>query len=112
VARINFSHGSRDNQRRRVELVRAAATNAGRLVAVLADLAGPKIRIESFREGAVQLVEGAPFALDTDLEVSGSVNFPAGAEQLYHALIHAAREGHILASASLSTLYSATPPSD
>jgi len=52
------------------------------------------------------------YALDTDLEVSGSVNFPAGAEQLYHALIHAAREGHILASASLSTLYSATPPSD
>jgi pyruvate kinase len=68
VARINFSHGSRDNQRRRVELARAAAADAGRLVAVLADLAGPKIRIESFREGAVQLIEGAPFALDTDLD--------------------------------------------
>ena len=74
VARINFSHGSRDNQRRRVEMVRAAAAGAGRLVAVLADLAGPKIRIESFREGAVQLIEGAPFALDTDLDPeSGTV---------------------------------------
>jgi Raf kinase inhibitor-like YbhB/YbcL family protein len=52
------------------------------------------------------------YALDTDLEVSSSANFPAGAEQLYHALIHAAREGHILASASLSTLYSATPAAD
>ena len=35
---------------------------------MLADLAGPKIRIESFREGKVQLVEGAPFALDTALD--------------------------------------------
>ena len=35
---------------------------------MLADLSGPKIRIESFREGKVQLVEGAPFALDTALD--------------------------------------------
>ena len=52
------------------------------------------------------------YALDTDLTVSSSVNFPAGAEQLYQALIKAARDGHILESASLSTLYSATPPTD
>ena len=68
VARVNFSHGTRDAQRRRVELVRAAAKAAGRYVGVLADLAGPKIRIESFRDGKVQLAEGAPFALDTRLD--------------------------------------------
>jgi pyruvate kinase len=68
VARINFSHGTRDSQRKRVEMVRAAATAAGRYVGILADLAGPKIRIESFRDGAVQLAEGAPFALDTALD--------------------------------------------
>ena len=68
VARINFSHGTRDAQRRQVERVRAAAKAAGRYIGVLADLAGPKIRIESFRDGKVQLVEGAPFALDTRLD--------------------------------------------
>src|ERR1700722_8982585 len=68
VARINFSHGTRDSQRRRVELVRAAAKQAGRYVGLLADLAGPKIRIESFRDGKINLVEGAPFALDTELD--------------------------------------------
>jgi pyruvate kinase len=74
VARVNFSHGTRDAQRRRVEMVRAAAKAAGRYVGVLADLAGPKIRIESFRDGKVQLAEGAPFALDTRLDpLAGSL---------------------------------------
>jgi pyruvate kinase len=68
VARINFSHGTREAQRKRVEMVRHAARQAGRFVGLLADLAGPKIRIESFRDGPVLLVEGEPFALDTDLD--------------------------------------------
>jgi pyruvate kinase len=68
VARINFSHGTRESQRKRVEMVRHAARQAGRYVGLLADLAGPKIRIESFRDGPVQLLEGAPFALDTSLD--------------------------------------------
>jgi len=68
VARINFSHGTRESQRKRVEMVRNAAREAGRYIGVLADLAGPKIRIESFRDGSVQLAEGAAFALDTALD--------------------------------------------
>jgi len=52
------------------------------------------------------------YALDTELKVSSSANFPANAETLYHALIHAAREGHVLASGSLGTYYSATPPAN
>ncbi|MGH8207068.1 MAG: pyruvate kinase [Steroidobacteraceae bacterium] len=74
VVRLNFSHGTRDSQRRRVEQLRHAAREADRYVGILADLAGPKIRIESFREGKVQLTEGAPFALDTALDAAaGSV---------------------------------------
>ena len=71
VARINFSHGTRDSQRKRIDMVRAAARDADRYVGILADLAGPKIRIESFVGGAVQLVENAPFALDTTLDPAG-----------------------------------------
>jgi pyruvate kinase len=71
VARINFSHGARDDQRRRIKQVREASAAAGRHVGILADLSGPKIRIESFVNGRVQLSEGQDFALDTDLEAQG-----------------------------------------
>ncbi|MGB8691942.1 MAG: pyruvate kinase [Steroidobacteraceae bacterium] len=71
VARINFSHGTRDSQRQRIDMVRAAGLAADRYIGVLADLAGPKIRIESFANGSVQLVEGAAFDLDTALDPAG-----------------------------------------
>jgi Raf kinase inhibitor-like YbhB/YbcL family protein len=50
------------------------------------------------------------YALDTKLTLSSSTNFPANAETLYQALIKAGQEGHILDSASLTGLYSTTPP--
>jgi pyruvate kinase len=78
VARINFSHGTREAQRRRVETLRQAAHEAGRYIGLLADLAGPKIRIESFRDGPVQLLEGAPFALDTALDPSAGSSVEVG----------------------------------
>mgnify|MGYP003339021718 CR=1 FL=1 len=68
VARVNFSHGQHADHLRRIELLREAGRRTGREVAVLCDLAGPKIRIESFVEGKVQLVDGAPFTLDTALD--------------------------------------------
>jgi len=50
------------------------------------------------------------YALDKELKLAGSVNFPANASTLYQALIDAARDGHILASGSIASDYSATPP--
>ena len=65
VVRLNYSHGTADDQARRVELVRKVAAELGRDIGILADLQGPKIRVESFKNGPIELVEGAPFALDT-----------------------------------------------
>jgi len=70
VARINFSHGARDDARRRIVAVREAARAVGRHVGILGDLSGPKIRIESFVDGKVVLGEGQPFALDVSLDPS------------------------------------------
>jgi len=67
VARLNASHGNRDDLHRRLRLVRAAAAETEQTVGVLLDLGGPKIRIEGFREGRVDIVEGQPFTLDTEL---------------------------------------------
>jgi len=52
------------------------------------------------------------YALDIELNLPGTANFPNNAETLYHALIDAGRGGHILASASIVGLYSTTPPSN
>ena len=68
VVRLNASHGTVEDRRRRLGLVREAARLADRCVGVLLDLGGPKIRIEGFREGRVLLSEGAPFTLDTALD--------------------------------------------
>ena len=68
VVRLNASHGTVEDRRRRLALVRAAAQSADRCVGVLLDLGGPKIRIEGFRDGRVQLTEGATFTLDTELD--------------------------------------------
>ena len=49
------------------------------------------------------------YALDIELKLPGSANFPPNAETLYHALIEASRSGHVLGSATLTGLYSTTP---
>src|SRR5689334_24295364 len=69
VVRMNFSHGTADEHRRRVELVRSLARKAGRAVGVLVDLQGPKIRIGKFQEGSITLQGGNPFVLDADREM-------------------------------------------
>jgi pyruvate kinase len=64
VVRLNLSHGNAEDHLRRAAEVRAVAKNLGREVGVLADLQGPKIRIETFANGPVTLDTDAPFTLD------------------------------------------------
>lgn len=64
VVRINFSHGAPEEHIERAERVRNRARAHGRQVGVLCDLQGPKIRVEKFKQGKVELIEGGSFALD------------------------------------------------
>jgi len=68
VVRVNFSHGTHEEHTQRAENVRNRARACGRQVGVLADLQGPKIRIEQFERGQVHLQEGDRFVLDSELE--------------------------------------------
>jgi pyruvate kinase len=68
VVRLNASHGTVEDRRRRLGMVREAAEHANKCIGVLLDLGGPKIRIESFRDKKVMLQEGRPFTLDTALD--------------------------------------------
>jgi len=61
--RLNFSHGDPSAQVARAQALREAAARTGREVGILADLPGPKIRVERFAEGKVQLTAGDRFDL-------------------------------------------------
>jgi pyruvate kinase len=65
VARLNMSHGNHDDHRRRYDLVRQASDSTGHGVGILADLQGPKIRLETFAGGKAKLVAGEEFVITT-----------------------------------------------
>lgn len=83
VARLNFSHGSHDLHRSFNEWVRNASRDAGRTVAVMQDIQGPKLRVGEFPGGQIDL--------DADTEVDLIPNGGKGTESLipvgYDALL-------------------------
>ncbi|WP_350257459.1 pyruvate kinase [Scrofimicrobium sp. R131] len=65
VARINRSHGTAEQHEQVIKRVRRASETSGRPVAVLVDLQGPKIRLETFAEGPQRLEVGDIFTITT-----------------------------------------------
>ena len=72
VARLNMSHGTRADHEGVYDNVRRASQELGKAIAILADLQGPKIRLGTFADGPVTLVDGAMFTITTD-DVEGDV---------------------------------------
>jgi pyruvate kinase len=74
VARLNMSHGTHEEHRRRYDMVRQASDDTGHGVGIMADLQGPKIRLETFRDGKAKLVKGARFVITTrDVEGDATI---------------------------------------
>ena len=73
VARLNFSHGSHADHAAVVADLRRIADEAGRPLAILQDLQGPKIRLGTLQGGSVQLSTGARFVLTTE-EIEGDAD--------------------------------------
>ena len=71
MARLNLSHGSYEEHQGRLDRVREAAKEAGKAVAILVDLQGPKIRLARFENGPHELARGDVFTITTD-EVPGT----------------------------------------
>jgi pyruvate kinase len=63
VARLNFSHGTHEEHAAKIKLIRELAAEKGAAVAILQDLAGPKIRTGEFAAGSVVLASGDEFVL-------------------------------------------------
>jgi pyruvate kinase len=68
IARVNFSHGTDDGRRQMFASIRAAADEEGRDVGILADLAGPKVRLGELAGGRMELAEGSRLTLGDDTD--------------------------------------------
>jgi pyruvate kinase len=74
VVRLNFSHGKAQDHTALAKLVREVSLAAGREVAIMADLQGPKIRVGKFAAGNVQLESGGKFILDASRTEPGDLD--------------------------------------
>jgi len=81
VARLNFSHGTHEEHRRKIKTIREISDRLRRPVAILQDLGGPKIRIGVMKEGGVELKRGKEFSLTNEVlvgdETRATITYPA-----------------------------------
>lgn len=73
AARLNFSHGTRDIHKTYIENVREAGKIKGKMIAVIQDLSGPKIRVGNLEKGSIELVEGHFIKITSEV-ITGNVN--------------------------------------
>lgn len=66
VFRLNFSHGTHEDHAERYRFIREIEKETGKVIGVLADIQGPKLRVGNFANGKVILKNGATFRLDLD----------------------------------------------
>ena len=94
AARLNYSHGTRSDHAKRALALRRAAKGQRCEVALIADLQGPKIRLERFRNGPIHLDEGDEFIIDADLKANAGDEHHVGVT--YKALPRDVRDGDTL----------------
>ena len=73
VARLNFSHGTHEDHKKNIELIKRVRTKLGLPIAILLDTKGPEYRIGTFKEGKIYLNAGDSFTFTSrDVEGDGS----------------------------------------
>ncbi len=79
VARLNFSHGSHEEHKKRIETIRKVSSKLNLPIAILLDTKGPEFRIKTFADGKVELKAGETFTFRSYESVGDktgvSVNF-------------------------------------
>jgi pyruvate kinase len=83
VARLNFSHGSHDEHRRVIESIRQVGHELNKPMAIMQDLQGPKIRVQDFEKGQVELKTGSEFILTTR-ELEGNEKIASVSFDTFH----------------------------
>ncbi len=83
VARLNFSHGNYEEHTKLIQNIREAASKTGKVVAIMQDLQGPKIRVAELPEKGVELQEGKEIIFDTGADVYTEGIIPVGFKELH-----------------------------
>lgn len=86
VFRLNFSHGSHEDHKKRYDIIRAIETDVQHPIAILADLQGPKLRIGTFSGGKVQLKAGQNFRLDMKADAGDESRVGMPHKEIFEAL--------------------------
>ncbi len=86
VFRLNFSHGTHDEHRKRIEFIRKLETLTNRPVGVLVDLQGPKLRLGEFENHSVMLSPPQEFRLDLSEEPGTTERAPLPHKEIFAAL--------------------------
>jgi pyruvate kinase len=80
VARLNFSHGTLEEQQQKIDLIKSVRDKLNMPIAIMLDTKGPEYRIRKFAEGSVMLKEGDTFTFTTEQivgdETRVAVNYP------------------------------------
>ena len=71
VFRLNFSHGTHTEHMERCKILRKIESEYDRPIGVIADLQGPKIRVNKFSDGEVKLAADSKFVLDSEIKLAG-----------------------------------------
>lgn len=66
VARLNFSHGSHDEHKEKIELIKRVRENLDLPIPIMLDTKGPEYRIKTFKSGKVEICDGAEFIFTTE----------------------------------------------
>lgn len=82
VARLNFSHGTQDDHRRRVNTIRKVSRKLGIPVAILQDVQGPKIRLGKFEGGQLVIQEGQTVTVTTRAVLGSGTVIPTPVRSL------------------------------
>lgn len=82
VARLNFSHGTREEHGQLINTLRRLAQERNHPLAILQDLSGPKIRIGGFEDGQVELQKGQEFSLTTAVVTGTNKAVTVGSPEL------------------------------
>src|SRR5580698_3220086 len=85
VFRLNFSHGTHDDHRQRVDLLRALEKQYKHPIAILMDLQGPKLRLGRIANGSMELKKGQKLRLDMAEEPGDATRVPLPHPEIFKA---------------------------
>lgn len=86
AARLNFSHGSHEEHKEKIEMIKRVRDNLDRPIPIMLDTKGPEYRIKTFKSGSVEIPDGADFTFTTEDIIGDETRVSVSFDGLIHDL--------------------------